>query len=316
VIPDFKQGIWMIETAPGGNRSTGIFEMEKDLIQRLLKLAGRLALDCPCEGGFAGCSDGTRPAVVDTGCPRCTRTIGPVIADADGTDRFSKASKRAVLDWLLAHEMLPSSARDHLEEKYGAGVTDDKRVWLRNYGSRRVFLGLTRKIYADRLGVTIQDGDLPRFEWPDANEEANATWAGVYIPAENLIKIKKGMREWQSLDVFAHELFHALQHHGTAPIHTDLMGEHIPCDGKLFLEGAAVWAESHFADALAVRTMLDLNNLREGDEYGEGFRIMKWLETNHGGIHAVLRFLATGDVVTATGGRYQTLPELIRAGIS
>jgi hypothetical protein len=316
VIPDFKQGIWIIETAPGGNRATGIFEIEKDLIQRLLKLAGRLTLDCPCEGGFAGCSDGTRPAVVDTGCPRCTRTVGPVIADADGTDRFSKASKHAVLDWLLAHEMLPSSARDHLEEKYGAGVTDDKRVWLRDYGSRRAFLGLARRIYADRLGITIQEGDLPRFEWPDANEEANAIWAGVYIPAENLIKIKKGMREWQALDVFAHELFHALQHHGTAPIHPDLMGEGIPCDGKLFIEGAAVWAESHFADALAVRTMLDLNNLREGDEYGEGFRIMKWLETNHGGIHAVLRFLATGDVVIATGGRYRTLPELIRGGIS
>lgn len=316
VVPDFKRGIWIVETAPEGNGSTEIFEKDKELMSRLLKLSGRLALDCPCEGGFAGCSDGTRPAVVDTGCPRCTRTIGPVIADADGSDRFSKASKRGVLDWLLAHEMLPSSAPDHLEEKYGIGVSDEKRVWLRDYGSRRAFLNLTRTIYADRLGVTIQDAELPRFEWPDANEEKNATWAGVYIPSENLIKIKKGMREWQSLDVFAHELFHALQHHGTAPIHPDLVGGDIPCDGKLFVEGAAVWAESHFADALAVRTMLDLNNLREGDEYGEGFRIMKWLETNHGGIHAVLRFLATGDVATATGGRCRTLPELIRSGIS
>lgn len=316
VVPDFEQGIWLVETAPGGNGATRILELEEELLGNLLRLGGRLALDCPCEGGFAGCSDETNPAEVDTGCPRCTRTIGPVIRNTDSPDRFSKVSKSGLLSWLQSHDILPSSAADHIEEKTGAGITDERRVWLRDYGSRRAFLPMVRRIFADRLGVTIQEADLPRFEWPDANEEANATWAGVYFPAQNLIKIRKGMREWQALDVFAHELFHALQHHGTAPIHPDLMGEGIPCDGKLFLEGAAVWAESHFADALAVRTMLDLNNLREGDEYGEGFRIMKWLEMNHGGVQTVLRFLATGDAATATGGRCRTLPELIRAGIS
>jgi len=75
-----------------------------------------------------------------------------------------------------------------------------------------------------------------------------------------------------------------------------------------------MWAESHVVDALAIRTSLDMANLRqEQNEYAAGFQLFKYIEENYGGVRIVLDFLETGDIAVATGGKVTDLRQLYGA---
>lgn len=317
VVPDADTNvIWCIDLAPGGNGASSLLASGV-MLAGLLELAGKVLLQCPCELGLAGATEGSAAVTTtDAGCPRCTRVIGPVVISA-GVDVFSGAPKRAVLNWLMAAGLLPSSASKHIQEKYD-GIDDSSRVSGPDRGTRRGCLRLAKRILIDRLGLEIAESDVARFEWLESGVSANAL--GVYYPTDNKIAIRHGLVEWLMIDVAAHELFHNFQargaHCGTPLFNYNLLGHSAdpkpPFDGKFYVEGSAMWAESHVVDALAVRTSLDLANLRHGDEYGEGFQFMKRIEEDHGGVAGVLAFLESGALPPRSDGVSMSKEQLLR----
>lgn len=313
VYPDAEKSIWLVDMAVGGNGASHILYRNRQVLTRILALSGRVLLECPCEGGLAGASTDAKPSIHDTGCPRCMRVIGPVLVAAASTatveDRLAGVSKKQTLEWLLAHGHLAKSAAVHLKEKY-EGVDDESRVVGADDGSRRALFGLVRRILSDRLGLIIEEEDVASFDWlkPDGN------MLGMYEPKENRLKILRGMVEWLTMDVCVHELFHNYQCRLPELFKHEALGESAnpkpAFGGKLFIEGSAMWAESHVVDALAIRTSLELNHLRQGDEYGEGFKLFKTIEEKYGGVSAVLAFLQIGDISTATAGKISSLDHL------
>jgi hypothetical protein len=214
----------------------------------------------------------------------------------------------------LKRRLLPGTAALHIKEKY-EGIRDTSRYCGGDNGSRQSLFRLARRILRDRLGTEIEDEDVAAFDW--LADDAAKQMLGCYSSGDNTIHMLAGLLEWQALDVTAHELFHNFQWKANALFeHAKLCqatNPPIPFDGKLFLEGSAMWAESHVVDALAIRTSLDLANLRHGDEYGEGFQLIKFIEETYGGVPAVLQFLGTGDISAITAGKITTLSRLYAA---
>ena len=304
---DRSSRIWLIDLAPGGSGLAFRFFHHQELLEHALRLGGLLALDCPCEEGFSWTS--SRPDVEtnplqDTGCPRCTRSFSAHF------ENFSHhISKRTTLDWLFEARLLPDTAQEHIHEKY-VGVKNLDRISGPDSGSRYAALPLCRKILADRLGLKIEDVDLATCLWL---EGAETGCLGQY--SGDKLAILKGLREWRMLDVVAHELFHNFQFRVQGLFEQGVLGRQAdpapPMDGKLFIEGSAVWAETHVVDALAIRSALDFANRREGDEYAAGFQLFKWIEEEYG-VRGVLDFLSTGDIARATGGSVLDMEDLFR----
>lgn len=301
--------VWLFDLAPGGNGAVELLYGNRGILPQLLKIGGRILLECPCEGGLRGAStqEDVSGASFDNGCPRCVRQAGVVVKDA------VPLSKRATLDWLLAHQYLPGSAQLHIAEKYDDGIQDLRRIAGGDMGSRKGCLRLVRRIMRDRLGLELPDGDLATVDWM----AEDGSTLGQYASAANGLKILKGLKEWAALDVLAHEFFHNVQHRVDGIFCGEKLGSNAsdtpPRGGLLFEEGAAVWAESHVMDTLALRSCLDLANLREGDEYGDGFRLFKWIEEKRGGVQAVLHFMQDGYLPGCRGCPDETWRDLMRA---
>ena len=151
---------------------------------------------------------------------------------------------------------------------------------------------------------------MASFEWLEPSQAVT----GVYSAKDNVLSVLQNLKEWEASDVCAHEFFHNLQHKCPELFNYDQLGQDSkpkpPFEGKLFMEGSAMWAESHIVDALTIRTSLSELNLREGDEYGDGFQILKYIEENHGGLNAVKTFLRTGDISEVTRGEISDLAQL------
>lgn len=319
VVPDFGNNcLWFVDLAPGGNGASRLLWDDVTLLLRLVRLVGHIVLECPCEDGFAAASDphGAQPSPAPTwalggsedGCGRCLKIAGPRFLIGDG-QQAPTPSKRQTLAWLLDRGFLPPSAPRHIEEKYGTGITDTFRYQGRSDGSRREIRGIIRRIFSDRLGLDLDDTELPGCQWL-GNDQVQKGVLGQYSAKDNLFAIAKGLREWRGLQVYGHEFFHVLQVRLAGLMSPTLIEPSLPQGGKLFIEGAAVWAESHILDAFAIRGMLSAVSLRQGDEYGEGFQLFKWIEEHLGGVPAAMSFLATGDIATVSGGSIPDLPHL------
>jgi hypothetical protein len=301
--------IWVFDLAPGGNGAVELLFGNRAILPQLFRLGGRILLECPCEGGWRGATTQATlsGASFDNGCPRCVRQAGVVVKDE------IPLSKRATLEWLLAQEYLPGSAKLHIAEKYDDGIQDLRRIAGGDMGSRKGCLRLVRRIMRDRLGLDLPDGAVADFDWL----AEDGTTLGQYDASANKLKILKELKEWAALDVLAHEFFHNVQHKIDGLFCGEKLGAKAldtpPRDGLLFEEGAAVWAESHVMDTLALRSCLDLANLREGDQYGDGFRLFKWIEEKRGGVQAVLTFMQLGYLPGGKGCPDETWRDLMRA---
>ena len=296
VYPDDDGAIWVVDLAPGGNGAAQYLFTHLDVLQNALRVGGEILLECPCEGGFAGASTAEPPPASDSGCPRCARVLGPVIAGPDGADRCARVSKRATIEWLMDHRYLPTEmARLHLREKF-EGIDDVARYKGSDDGTRRAIMPLVHRILKDRLGLDLPCGLWASLRWLPNGD----TLLGTYSARDNTLAIQTMLREWMAYSVCAHEVFHNLQ--ARLP---DLFDASLVTNDKIDLEGSAVWAESHILDALAIRTALDMNNLRSGDEYAAGFQRFKYIESRFG-TQAVLKYLRSGSIATATDGAIGT----------
>jgi hypothetical protein len=315
VVPSGDGEIWFVDLAPGGSGMSAsvdpVLAADRDALRHLLALGGRIVIDCPCETGLAGATmESVGAALADAGCPRCLRPLGPEFEHST-LAASAAASKRKTLEWLAAAGILPMSAKLHIGEKF-EGIHDALRIAGDDVGTRSGILKRVRRVLADRLGLVNDPEEDARFKWLEDADTKRCL--GLYEPSSNILRLLDGMKEWQSFDVAAHEYFHNLQWKLPDLFNYQKLGHEgelkPPFEGKLFIEGSAMWAESQVADSLALRTALHLSNLRQGDEYGVGFQLMKLIEERYGGVEAVLSFLRTGDIGLASKGRVKSLETL------
>lgn len=130
--------------------------------------------------------------------------------------------------------------------------------------------------------------------------ELDAGTLGFYRHRSNetdqQVIIKNGLIEKQAIDVIAHEYTHNWEFDPDASalnFSPALQGEGIPYEGKLFLEGFAEWVSYRVLDYFGLKEDMSIKDLREYDEYGEGFEVIKYIEDTEG-FAAVMAFVKEG----------------------
>ena len=307
-----RRTIHLIDLTPGGNGASRLLAENSDLVDGMLAAGAWCGLLCLCESNFTSV---TKP---DTGkqggCARCSGIASAAIANfAEDTIPETLGQKKLdTIEWLATHlEILPDAVIgwSAMKRPGGSGLSDSERYTPQQTRTPPIpIANRILKIYRDRFGFDLDDVKVGTFAGWLSTEEAGSGTVGGYQPKENAFRFAKGLPEWLALDVYAHEFFHNLQWGKKGVFAMDpLATESIPLEHKLFIEGSAVWAESHIVEGLAIRTSITINSLRHGDEYGEGFFVIKYIEEEFGGIPAVFDFLATADIARISDGRFQNL---------
>ena len=77
------------------------------------------------------------------------------------------------------------------------------------------------------------------------------------------------------------------------------------------------WLAFHLIDAALFPDRIRLADVARSDIAQGAFRCLNWIEENAGGVPAVMRFLATGELSQATGKRIESVSQLLReAGVT
>lgn len=319
-VADAKQKkIHLLDLAPGGNGTTrSIFEHLAEL-ESILAIGTWATLLCPCESNLEGTTLVNQSNPAKCTCPRCSGGFLTSVGLPEGGIMPADHNKQASVDWIIQRtDILPETTAEWLDRKTGSGLN------LREHyqpSSRSLvptpIANRISKIYRDRLGLELSSSDLAKVgAFLNPTQAAKGNTGQYHHPPVNEFRFAQGLREWMALDVYAHELFHNFQLRMPGLFAESLRDSSVPHKGLLFVEGSAVWAESHAVEALAIRTSLRGNNLRQGDEYGDGFKMMKFIEEEFGGVSAVFDFLATGDIARISNGRYSDLESFWKDFIS
>lgn len=233
-------------------------------ISTLLNESLALLTSCPCASG----------------CPCCCR----VFSDTAGGQ----------LDKLGAIRMLGKVVGKQAEAELTItcrqnGIPNDKQ------GQRR--LNQIRDRCLDTLKqkfeIAIKDQAPMRVT---SAEELGAGVLGLYRHSPQEILISEGLKEKQAIDVITHEYIHNWQYDPKADppnFSPDLQGSGIPYDGKLFTEGFPEWVVYRMLDYFGLSEEMRIRDLREYDEYGEGFEVLKYIEDTEG-FFAVIDFVQHG----------------------
>lgn len=298
--------IWMFDLSPGGNGATDMLMEDLGMsgFRAALALAGRVLLDCPCQGDGGGDS-----------CPTCGFiTVDVRQSEKKAADQPRGSAKRLVLEWLLEHGHLPPAANLHLRDKY-EGVQDAGRVTGADQGTRWAFLRRIRSALTHRLGVDIPEQVIPGFSWAQGTSADDAT-----CDAERgIVSMAKGLPEQRAFMAYARAFSECLVGRLEGFYNADALEKqsqpHVP--KGFFASGAAAWLAFHLIDAVIFPDRIRLADIARSDTAQAGFRCLNWIEENAGGVFAVMRFLATGDLDEATGKRIESVGHLLReAGVT
>lgn len=295
-----EESLWILELYPyGGIGLSDLLMGTSGLLERLFRLVREVLLTCPC-GLTSQTGSG---AETRDGCGCCV--YSPFSALSWTGDPVP--SKKGLLTALDQHLPRDASASLRRREKYD-GITDEDRLAHAEPPDLGP-LPAIRTAYGTKFGFAPP---LPAVGFiADATAARRPGLLGLYRPRGRKIFLRSGLAQAVALDVTAHEFAHYWQHlsDGFSP---SLVGKGIPHHGKLFSEGSAEWLAVHILQAFSLRQQIAATDLRKGDEYGDGFRLLKYLES-HFGTNAVFDFLRSGNIARATDNKFPDLNELYLA---
>ncbi|XOV87591.1 MAG: Zn-binding domain-containing protein [Pseudomonadota bacterium] len=296
--------ICVIDLFPGGS---GLCEALLEDIDELIEVATENLLLCACTRGDTEIRVNQLPANLD-GCSGCL---------IDPQSRFDlsgeiRASKRRILEFLCARVASDRHMVERFARKYHP---NDSELEIFDppgaVGYARVVRDLFRFKFASDFRLL---GDCT-VAW-DRSGELPQNVLGQYSYGSRKIMLRSGLIEDQAIYVLAHEMVHHWQNVSGQYARERLEGGEIPHNGLLFTEGSAQWMARHVVDALNLHDEIASADQRRGDEYGEGFKCLKYIECQFG-MRAVFVFLRSGDISKATAGKLNDLDELyISSGIT
>lgn len=301
------------------------------LLGLVLQFGGLLLRSCPCEESLAmelynqALREGGQPSLgfepgtaADMGCGYCLRAAGKSWGLGEETAR-----KKPTLEFLgqagLVDEAVWSA---EMADKY-TGVVRDDRLTTARTGMSLGYIGEIVRIMRDKLGAAITDETLADCRFFNEEERAEHEGSlGIYVPlatGRGRVRLVSGLPEFLVIDVLSHEYGHNWAHvvcgagYGWRFKYDDenvLREGNELFRGRLFVEGTAVWIESHVTDFFANRQRLTRDGLRSGNEYFEGFKLFKYVEQNFG-LSAVLKMMIQG-VLPEKDSKEMSIDTLLR----
>lgn len=251
----------------------GLVRSIESQFPKLLEIAYAILCACPCRDGCSAC----------------------VISPEDPLpfpETFGKIEALRTLSRLLDHEEEGAQLIRELE----IAVEDRERL-----------LNIARKlrdVLADRLTLTLEDPPPVRF-MSDGDLQTMTGIIGFFDSGEHEIAVaplprggltREGGESRPSIvEVLAHEYAHAWCHEPGNFSERLSDPTKVYFNGLLFSEGFAQWTAFKILDFYGLRRHMDAISLWRYDEYGEGFKVFKWLEDEQGGVSAVLEFCRTGE---------------------
>jgi len=134
---------------------------------------------------------------------------------------------------------------------------------------------------------------------------------GLYC--NGLVKIIYGLPEIDAVETIAHEYAHNWElDPGGVNMDTSLLEESVPFNGRLVSEGFAQWVAFKTLDFFRLIDNMEKIELREYDEYGEGFDLIYFIETRIGGFDGVLEFIQKGRVIDRDTEKEYNLRQLLK----
>lgn len=231
----------------------------------------RILVDCPCNNGCACCckifgTNTIRPnAQVDKA--ETILLLGQLLGKTEEA-QFVNTCRQTGIPSTSEGERKVRVLRDEIID-----------IFERKFGMRFVALAPLHIAEAGEMG----EGNLGFYR-----HRSNET--------EQQVIIRSGLQEKQAIDVIAHEYTHNWEFDpgtSTPNFSLALQGEGIPYEGKLFLEGFAEWVSYRVLDYFGLKEDMSIKDLREYDEYGEGFEVIKYIEDTEG-FAAVMAFVKEG----------------------
>lgn len=273
-----KKGIFIIPIVPMTDEC--LKELHSNLstiIPEIYENAYNLLITCPCVNG----------------CPLCLKSmkspedIGPIKTDLIRT--LAKALKKEQEAEFIIKK----------KEK-GLGITEAEKTYA---NIQQKILDLFKK------KLTLEIKNKARL-CVEKLEGASGLYCG------DTIKVIPDIPEAYVYEVIAHEYAHNWEFE-EGNMCADLMDSgKVPFNGKLITEGFAQWVAFKTLDFYGLADYMEAIDLREYDEYGEGFNLLKWIEDNVAGFHGVIDFVKTGKVLDPeTNIEYDLKKLLAESGI-
>jgi len=268
-VRPYREKIVIYSPYPGFELESYLSDFRESLINKFPEFAAELLLRlCPCQNG----------------CPLCIES--PWCEEEEKI-----VNKKEVLKFLFNFSsQLKNNKIDQLnfQLKYnGIHNKDDAHEIYTKIKDR--ILG----VYEEKLN--IKEDWVPMIVvTPEEMEKIAKGAQGVYTGDK--IFVITGLLEERVYEVIAHEYGHQVTLSGkNFKIHPSLKGENIPFKGKLFEEGAAEWLTFRIMDHFGYKHGQEIQAFYRFDEYGEGFRVLYWLEDKVG-LYGVLKFLVEGKI--------------------
>ena len=228
-----------------------IYYYFQNFYEDILNFIYFVLIHCPCNEGCKACVDTVY-------CSKQNKTL----------------IKSSVIEEIGKYFSLAAESKKLIEYKKH-GVNDlqhlvELRDQLAN-GENSILM----RISGNQLSIK----NLANVEFFNEDELKSDKFIGI-CQGTSRVAIKPGLPEKETLIVLAHEYTHNWQSDGN--MSTILRGEGIPYDGKLFSEGFAMWVEQHFLGFYQFEEEMQLNDILQYNEYGEGLDFFLYLEETYG----------------------------------
>jgi hypothetical protein len=233
------------------------------------------------------------------GCPFC-------LSIYDCPEKEEKTDKKAVMEQIL--KQLKEKRDSLIKLKYeGLGHAEAQRCY-------EELAGRILSVFEKRLDLVIVN-KVPVVA-VKAEVLSKKGCSGVF--ADDSVQVIERLDEASALEVIAHEYAHnwAKENMGILQDYPSDM----PADdkikdmmSKLLSEGFAQWVAFKMMDHFGLESSLAGIYLWDFDEYGEGFRVLYWLEC-HMGFRSVLNFVKNGKIVGDDGNEWGLSAILEKSG--
>jgi len=259
-----------------------IYNQFDDLFDYLKNFAYDQLLNCICQDG----------------CPLCLKSIFYQNSISDST-----ISKNNLFLWLGKIKDEEDSTKEIVENRK-KGVPESR---IRNalvFWKEKII-----KLFKEKFNMVI-DSPVPIYA-----VDSLGNFAGVYDGSS--VKIIKSLGlEKDIAEVVAHEYTHNWQFINKN-MHSDLISKDLPYDGKIFTEGFAQWIAFRTMDNYGLHENMSNVVLRgvdvadEGDEYGVGFLLCRFIEEKYTGFSGLIKFINTAKLIDPDNGEIISINELL-----
>ena len=258
-----------------------IFNNFNDLWERFLLMAYDILISCACKEGCSGCLK-----------------VKNCYHSNYNTDLDKKETIKYIGEILKKH---PTDLEKNIKKKYGPLGNDPKDVLILEEIARDV-------IQAEKniLGIEIPNPVSVCFMTEQEAQSSNV--AGLWHRKENVIALIPGYDEYFYFDILSHEYFHDWQSKSQELFKKELLyynkenimdPNNLLFSGKIIVEGSANWAEFKIIDYYSMGRIKAGIAQKHFDQYGEGFKLIMWIEANFGikGVFEFFKTLEIGDSI-------------------